>query len=77
MDTGEPIGTLSDRQLRFLIDHLEEEDSEDRDYFITRDKLDLLEEAGCDRQLIGLLAIAMGESFAIDIAWRWDHETAR
>ena len=77
MDTGEPIGTLSDAQLRFLIEQFEEEDSEDRDYFITRDKLELLEEAGCDPHLMTLLAYAMGESYAIDIAWRWDHEHAR
>lgn len=74
MDTGEPIGAVSDRQLRFLIDQLEEEDSEDRDYFITRDTLDLLGEAGCDTGLMTMLAVAMGEGHAIDIAWKWDHE---
>ncbi|MGH7607557.1 MAG: hypothetical protein ACREME_09470 [Gemmatimonadales bacterium] len=33
-DGGEPLGTINERQLQFLVDQLEEESSEDRDYYI-------------------------------------------
>jgi len=36
------IGSVSDEALDFLIDHLEEEDSEDTDYYIDRDTIDFL-----------------------------------
>lgn len=69
MDTGQTIGEITQTQLEFLIAQLEEEDSEDRDYYISRDTLDLFEEAGCDAELLTLLAGAMGEADGIDVAW--------
>ena len=49
--SGESIGTLTEAQLGFLIDQLEEESATDRDYYINRATLDMFENAGADPAL--------------------------
>jgi len=34
-DTKKPLGQISEAQLQYLIDHLEEEGTEDQDYAVT------------------------------------------
>jgi len=68
-ETGADLGTISDAQLRFLIDHLEEEFDEDRDYYIQREVLDSLEAAGADADLVAFLARAMGDREGVEIEW--------
>lgn len=68
-DTGETIGDISDEQLDFLIDNLEEESDDDRDYYINQDTLDMFQEQGGDPALIALLRRALGDREDIDIAW--------
>ena len=68
--TGDLIGEISDSQLQFLVDQLEEEGTEDRDYFINSDTLTMFQDAGADPELIKLLADAMGDDGEIDIEWR-------
>lgn len=63
------VGTLTAQQLYFLVDHLEEESAEDRDYYINRDTLDLFESAGADAELMAMLRTAMGQRDNIDIRW--------
>jgi hypothetical protein len=67
--TGADIGTISEDQLRFLVDHLEEEYEEDRDYYIQREVLDMLEQSGGDEQLVAMLARAMGDGEGLEIEW--------
>jgi hypothetical protein len=69
VDSGDPIGEISDEQLQFLIDELEEEDEEDQDYYIDKDTLEMLREHGADPALIDLLTAAMGDAEDIEIAW--------
>ena len=69
LDNGETIGEITDKQLAFLVDQLEEEDSEDTDYFVDRDTLELLSDNGADPELIALIEKAMGDDDDIDIAW--------
>lgn len=50
----EPLGTLSEVQLKFLVNHLEEEFEEDEPYYIDHDTVDYLHDEGaregtCDR----------------------------
>ncbi len=71
-DTGAEIGTISDLQLKFLIDNLEEEDTQDRDYYISRDTIEMFRDRGCDPSLLTLLEGAMGPAEDVDIAWRED-----
>jgi processive 1,2-diacylglycerol beta-glucosyltransferase len=68
-ESGETIGEISQDQVQFLIDQLEEEDTEDKDYYLNRDTLEMFREAGCDSALLDMLTKAMGEAEDIDIAW--------
>ncbi|MGH7529062.1 MAG: galactosyldiacylglycerol synthase [Gemmatimonadales bacterium] len=67
---GERLGTISEQQLQFLIDQLEEESSEDRDYYITRPTLDMLEEAGGDADLVTVLRRGLRGREEMEIKWR-------
>jgi processive 1,2-diacylglycerol beta-glucosyltransferase len=39
-DTGALIGAITEEQLKFLIDELEEESGDDQDYYINEDTID-------------------------------------
>jgi hypothetical protein len=65
----ELIGEISQDQLEQLIDLLEEEDENDRDYFIDRDTIEMLREANCDAALVTLLESALGDGEEMDILW--------
>lgn len=69
LDTGDTIGDISDKQLAFLVEQLEEEHDEDEDYFIDRDTLDLLSDNGADPELLALLEKAIGDDDSMDIGW--------
>jgi len=68
-DTGAFVGEIGDWQLRQLMDALEEESSNDRDYFIDQAELEFLEEQGVDPALIGLLRTALGNRDGMEIVW--------
>jgi processive 1,2-diacylglycerol beta-glucosyltransferase len=68
-DTSSPIGTITDNQLRFLINQLEEESSDDQDYYIDTATIDLLEQDGADPTLITLLRTALGSKEGMEIRW--------
>jgi processive 1,2-diacylglycerol beta-glucosyltransferase len=67
--TGQHIGSINGEQLQFLIDQLEEESLEDRDYAITRMTVDFLETQGGDPGLIDLLRQALGGRDEVTIRW--------
>jgi hypothetical protein len=68
-DTGSLIGNITEEQLQFLIDQLEEEFEEDRDYYINRDTITLLEKRGADPALLDLLNRALGDNPDMEIVW--------
>lgn len=68
-DTGARIGTLTEEQLQFLIDQLEEESGEDQDYYINETTVDLFEENGADKALIALLREALNGRTEMEIRW--------
>lgn len=68
-DTGAPIGQISEQQLRFLIDQLEEEFAEDTDYYINVATIDMLEQNGADPALVKLLRDAIGDREDMEIQW--------
>jgi hypothetical protein len=68
-ERGTPIGTITEEQLQFLIDELEEESSEDRDYYLSADTIDMLEEDGADRELVSLLRGALDGREGFDVRW--------
>ncbi len=71
-DTGDFIGTITDKHVAFLVDQLEEEHDADQDYFIDKDTLELMSDNGIDPELLALLEKAMGDDESVDIAWEID-----
>jgi hypothetical protein len=68
-ETGVFVGTITDAQLQFLIDQLEEESADDTDYYIDHATLDLFEEVGAEADLLALLRQALGTRDGIEIVW--------
>jgi hypothetical protein len=73
-DTSAAIGEITEEQLDFLIDMLEEEGVEDQDYWIDEMTLQYFQENGGDPALIKLLQDAIGENEGIEIEWTSDEE---
>lgn len=69
LDTGDAIGQISDEQLAFLVEQLEEEHEDDTDYYIDRETLELLSDNGADPELLALLEKAIGDDDSMNIAW--------
>jgi hypothetical protein len=69
-DGGEAIGTITPAQLQVLVDLLEEESAEDRDYFVDADLLAYMEEQGADGDLVALLRAQLAGTDGIEIEWR-------
>ena len=56
-ETGASLGAITEEQLQFLADQLEEESPQDQDYYINEPTLDAFEEAGADPALVALLLV--------------------
>lgn len=52
-----------------LLDQMEEESSEDTDYWLPRAQIDVFKENGADPELIRMLESAIGDNEDIEIAW--------
>ena len=68
-DTDRVIGTIDEQQLQFLIDQLEEETSDDQDYYINESTLDMFEQNGIDQELLEMLKGALGSREDMEIVW--------
>jgi hypothetical protein len=68
--TDEYLGTIDDEELQFLIDDLEEESAEDRDYYIDPDTIEMLQDDGAPASLITLLQKSLGSRDGIEVRWR-------
>jgi len=71
-ESGDLIGTITPQELTFLVAQLEEEDSEDQDYYIDRATIVWFEENAADSALIRLLRKALGDRQGMDIRWEKD-----
>ena len=65
---GRLLGSISDEDLKFLIDNLEEEWEEDQDYYINQATLEMLKSRGAPEALVALLEREMGDG-DIEIEW--------
>jgi len=72
--TDRRIGDISEGELQFLIDELEEESSRDQDYYIDAATLEFFATRKATPHLMGLLREALEGEEGIDI--RWDDESA-
>lgn len=68
-ETATFIGMLTDTQLQFLTEQLEEESAEDTDYYFNRTTLDALEQSGADADLMRVLRQALGEREEMEFQW--------
>jgi hypothetical protein len=75
-ETNEFLGRISDGDMEFLADHLEEESIHDTDYYITRETLDQFLQKGASPKLVELLQGGLRNGTAIEIRWERD-ETAK
>ncbi len=65
------LGTISESQLDFLIDHLEEELEEDEDYWINQATIEYLKDLGAENALLQLLELAIaGSEEGVDISYQ-------
>lgn len=68
-DTNQLVGTISDSDLQFLEDELEEESLQDTDYYIDAATIDMLEDDGAPASLVALLRTAVGTSDGVEVRW--------
>lgn len=69
IDKEVEIGEITEKQLAFLVEQLEEEHEEDQDYYIDKDTLELMSDNGADPELLAMLEKAIGDDDSMDIAW--------
>ena len=68
-ETDEILGSITEDELQFLIDHLEEEFEEDTDYYLNRTTVEMLADKGASRALMDILEHALGDSDDVEIVW--------
>ena len=69
-ETNALIGSISEHELQTLVEGLEEESAEDRDYYITRETIDLLGDGSATDHLLQLLRTALGSAEGVEIRWQ-------
>jgi hypothetical protein len=67
VSSGALLGAVSEEDVKMLVDQLEEESSQDDDYFIDTNTIDMLQQAGASESLVALLRTAVGTSGGIDV----------
>jgi len=68
-ETGTEVGSITEEDLQFLIDNLEEEWEEDKDYYLNRQTLEMLEGRGISAALARMLDRAMGDGDDVEVEW--------
>jgi hypothetical protein len=68
--TKQLLGSLTEADLQVLVDGLEEESLEDRDYYIDAATIDLLADGRATDHLVHLLRAALGGEEGVEIRWQ-------
>lgn len=68
-DSSTPIGSISDEELQYMVEQLEEESLEDRDYAITPMEIQYFETHGASPHLLDLLRQALGGRDEVTLRW--------
>jgi hypothetical protein len=63
------LGSITEADLKVLVDGLEEESAEDRDYFIDLATIDVLADGRATEHLVKLLREAVGTDPGVEIRW--------
>ena len=68
--TNALVGSITEAELEYLQEVLEEESLEDKDYYFTADTIDLLtEDGGATDHLLKVLRDALGKAEGIELRW--------
>ena len=68
--TNALIGSITEQDLKVLVDALEEESSEDQDYYIDAATIDVIADGRATEHLLNLLKKALGSSEGVEIRWQ-------
>jgi hypothetical protein len=68
--TNQLLGSVTDAELQLLKDALEEESSEDQDYYIDAATIEYLGDGRATDHLLHMLRAAVGTSEGIEIRWK-------
>jgi hypothetical protein len=68
-ETGDHVGDITEAQLKFMMDQLEEESLDDHDYYINQTTIDSFEDKSADPRLVEMLREALGERDGMEIQW--------
>jgi hypothetical protein len=68
--TNELLGHITEADLKVLVDALEEEGINDRDYYIDAATIDVIADGKATEHLLGLLRSALGAREGVDIRWQ-------
>jgi hypothetical protein len=68
--TNQLIGSITETDLKVLMDHLEEESADDQDYYIDQPTVDFMADGQATEHLLQLLRAAVGSSEGIEIRWQ-------
>jgi hypothetical protein len=69
-ETNTLLGSITDAELKLLVDSFEEESLNDRDYYISRDTIDMLADGRATDHLLELLRTALGDAEGVEIRWQ-------
>src|ERR1044072_868608 len=67
--TGELLGQLTEADLQVLVDALEEESTQDRDYFVDAATIEVIADGRATEHLVALLRKALGSTHGVEIRW--------
>lgn len=68
--SNEILGSITETELQYLEDSLEETSDEDRDYFVDQATIDLLADGRATDHLVHLLKKAVGSGAGVEIEWK-------
>jgi hypothetical protein len=68
-ETNKLIGSITEADLKVLIDALEEESSTDQDYYVDAATIDVIADGRASDHLVQLLRTALGTNEGVDIRW--------
>jgi hypothetical protein len=67
--TNELLGSITEADLQVLVDALEEESSDDQDYYIDAATIDVIGDGRATDHLLHVLRKALGNDQGVDIRW--------
>ena len=68
--TNQRLGSVTDADLQVLIDKLEEESAEDRDYYVDTATIEYLADGRASDHLVQLLRAAVGSGEGVEVRWQ-------